>query len=52
MVARINSAFTAAFEEIGCAGDVALDTGSGDDYDKYSIQVRGSAGLLAYGTMQ
>lgn len=39
VVASINTTFSAAFADIGCAGEVRLDDGGGEDYDKYSIQV-------------
>jgi hypothetical protein len=42
VVGRINTAFGRAFEEIGCAGEVALDDGGGgeDDFSGYSVKAR------------
>jgi chromosome segregation ATPase len=40
VVSTVNAAFGAAFGEIGCAGEVVLDTaGGGDDFGKYAIRI-------------
>lgn len=44
VVSSINTTFSASFADIGCAGEVALYTANGDDYDKYAIQVRRARG--------
>lgn len=41
VVASVNETFSAAFRDIGCAGEVALDTADGEDYAKFAIQARG-----------
>ncbi|KAI8465259.1 MAG: hypothetical protein J3K34DRAFT_92112 [Monoraphidium minutum] len=38
VVARINTAFGAAFQEIGCAGEVHLNHAEGD-YEKFAIEI-------------
>jgi hypothetical protein len=38
VVGTINTAFGIAFRDIGCVGEVALDQGNGEDYDKFAVQ--------------
>ena len=39
VVATVNETFSASFRDIGCAGDITLDTADGEDYAKFAIQV-------------
>ncbi|KAL4440548.1 hypothetical protein ABPG75_003549 [Micractinium tetrahymenae] len=40
IVARVNETFSANFQHVGCAGDVALHEAPGEDFAHYAIEIR------------